>query len=168
MSGANARFLPTLTLRLRQFLVVTEPPEPWLAYDLYLFRDEETVFYVGRSQTAFTRVWTHLYDGFKGRSLIGRFVLMNWPRALQFYVALMHSQDDRFAPVGNRVDAAEASLIEQYAPCFNDVLNHSPSPLPAGYNPPTAKGRCPRSPKRMIHDAEQANRWAERTIYTEN
>jgi hypothetical protein len=155
---------PTI-LPLRQFLVIADCPEAWKVYDLYLFRDEDVVFYVGRSQTAFTRVWTHLYDGFKGRSLVGRFVLMNWPRALHFTVELRCSGDEQFAALGRSVEAAEAALIERYAPCFNEMLNRTPTPLPAGFNSPTAKGRRPRSPNRMIHDAEQANRWADRQRY---
>jgi hypothetical protein len=156
-----------ILLPLREFLVIADCPESWKAYDLYLFRDEDVVFYVGRSQTAFTRVWSHLYDGFKGRSLVGRFVLMNWPRALHFTVELMHSGDAQFAALGHSVEAAEAALIEHYAPCFNEMLNRTPTPLPTGYNPLTAKGRRPRSPNRMIHDAEQANRWADRQRYTD-
>ncbi len=151
-----------IRLPLREFLVIEGCPPAWKGYDLYLFRDDEVVFYVGRSQTAFTRVWDHLLDGFKGRSLVGRFVLMNWPRALQFTIELMSSQEERYADVGKNVEAAEAFLIAHHSPCFNDVLNHTPTPLPAHYNPPTAKGRRPRSPNRMIHEAEQANRWAAR------
>lgn len=155
-----------ILLPLREFLVIGDCPEAWKAYDLYLFREGEMVFYVGRSQTAFTRVWTHLYDGFKGRSLVGRFVLMNWPRALQFTVELRYSADESFAALGHSVEAAESALIEEYAPCFNEMLNRTPTPLPNGYNLPTAKGRRPRSPNRMIHDAEQANRWADRQRYS--
>lgn len=156
-----------IILPLREFLVIADCPEAWREYDLYLFRDEGMVFYVGRSQTAFTRVWTHIYDGFKGRSLVGRFVLMNWPRALHFTIELRCSRDAQFAALGHHVEAAEAALIEAYAPCFNEMLNRTPTPLPADYNPPTAKGRRPRSPNRMIHDAEQANRWADRQRYTD-
>jgi hypothetical protein len=160
--------IPTaIVLPLREFLVIGECPSAWQAYDLYLFRDEDVVFYVGRSQTAFTRVWEHIFDGFKGRSLVGRFVLMNWPRALQFTVELISSQDACFTDLAYSVDAAEAALIAQHSPCFNAVLNRTPTPLPVHYNPPTAKGRRPRSPNRMIHDAEQANRWAARRVMKE-
>ncbi|MEZ4636813.1 MAG: hypothetical protein R2873_25580 [Caldilineaceae bacterium] len=62
----TSQLTPTaIVLPLREFLVISECPQAWQAYDLYLFRDEEVVFYVGRSQTAFTRVWEHIYDGFK-------------------------------------------------------------------------------------------------------
>jgi hypothetical protein len=164
---AHERSTAPVILPLREFLVIEGCPEAWKSYDLYLLREGEVVFYVGRSQTAFTRVWTHLYDGFKGRSLVGRFVLLNWPRSLQFTVELMNSQDIPFAALNHSVEAAEAALIERYSPCFNDMLNRTPTPLPAGYSPPTAKGRRPRSPNRMIHDAEQANRWADRQRYTD-
>lgn len=32
--------------------------------DLYAFRDEAVVFYVGQSQLAFSQVWDHLKSGF--------------------------------------------------------------------------------------------------------
>ena len=34
----------------------------------------EVVFYVGQSYLAFGRVWEHLLSGFKGHSIMGRFI----------------------------------------------------------------------------------------------
>lgn len=151
-----------ISLPLREFLTIADCPGDWQTYDLYLFRDEETVFYVGQSQCAFNRVWSHLRDGFKGRSLVGRFILMNWPAALQFTIELISSQFEQFDAVENHVLAAEQMLIAQHSPCFNAMLNQSPTVLPAHYNPPTAHVRRPRTLRRMIYDAEHANRWAAR------
>jgi hypothetical protein len=75
---------------------------------------------------------------------------------MRFVVELMHSQSARFDPVGNDLDAAERYLIEQLSPCFNEALNSRPTPLPGRYSPPSAKGRRPKSIKRMMHDAARA------------
>lgn len=154
--------LPSLILPLRRFLVVENCPAEWQHFDLYLFRDEETVFYVGQSHTAFSRVWSHIYDGWKGRSLVGRFVLMNWPAALHFTVELYHSGAERFAPLGHDLNQAEQSLIGDCCPCFNETHNLNPTPLPARYNPPTVRVRHPRNPRAMIREAGLANQQAER------
>lgn len=154
--------LPSLTIPLRRFLVVEMCPAEWQHFDLYLFRDEEVTFYVGQSYTAFNRVWSHLYDGWKGRSLVGRTVLMNWPRALHFTVELHWSQAERFAAVENDLNRAEQMLIAQHCPCFNDTHNPTPTPLPAHYNPPTVRVRHPRNPRAMIREAGLANQQAER------
>jgi hypothetical protein len=72
-----------IAVPLTEFLLTEQhcPPE-WRPYDLYLCRDDEVVFYVGQSHVAFDRVWQHILDGFKGRSMLGRFILCNWPASL--------------------------------------------------------------------------------------
>lgn len=155
--------LPSLSLPLRRFLIVEKCPAEWQHFDLYLVRDESVVFYVGQSYTAFNRVWSHIYDGWKGRSLVGRFVLMNWPRALHFVVELYHSQAADFQPVDHDLNRAEQKLIAAYCPCFNDTHNPNPASLPAHYNPPTVRVRHPRNPQAMIREAGLANQQAERS-----
>lgn len=154
--------IPSLTLPLRRFLVVETCPAEWQHFDLYLFRDGEAIFYVGQSHAAFSRVWSHLYDGWKGRSLVGRFVLMNWPAALHFVVELHHSQAERFAALEYDLNRAEQMLIAQHCPCFNNTHNPNPTPLPTHYNPPTRRVRHPRNPRAMIREAGLVNQQAER------
>jgi hypothetical protein len=147
---------PTVVLPISKLLTIERCPSEWRRHDLYLFRDDAVVFYVGQSYNAFERVWAHLYGGFKGRSVVGRFVLYNWPRSMRFVVELMHSQSARFDPLGNDLDAAERYLIEQLSPCFNEAWNSHPTPLPDEYAPPSARGRRPKSIKRMMHAAARA------------
>ena len=137
-----------------QFFLVDRCPPDWRPFDLYLIRDEQIVFYVGQSQLAFDRVWRHLLDGFKGRSVVGRFILCNWPVSLRFTIELMSSQSGRFAHVGNDLSAAERWLIEQSSPCLNDALNPHPTPLPGKYAPPTAPLRCSHSLHKLKHEAQ--------------
>lgn len=147
-----------LVLPVKHFLTCESCPPEWLSYDLYLFRDETVVFYVGQSELAFARVWRHLHDGFKGRSLVGKFIRVNWPRSMNFIIELYATSEAIFADLHHDRSAAEAHLIEQHHPCFNDTLNSTPMPLPALYKPPTATVRYPRHIGRMMREAEVAMR----------
>ena len=150
-----------LSVTIKEFLTQQTCPPTWLSYDLYVFRDEQVdpvVFYVGQSASAFARVWRHLHDGFKGRSLIGKFIRVNWPRSMNFVLDLYAAQEAGFADLRHDRTAAEIRLIQQHHPCFNDTHNPTPTPLPALYRPPTAIVRYPRSLSRMMREAEAAMR----------
>lgn len=143
-------------LSLKRYLLIDQCPLDWKGLDLYLFRDEATVFYVGQSHLAFARVWEHLLGGFKGHSIMGRFVWCNWPRSMNFTIELLSSQLEQFNSVGNDVNAAERSLIQQGSPCFNVSQNSQPTPVPTSYLPPNAPFRRRRSLNALLHEAERA------------
>lgn len=145
-----------IAIPLKRFLLVEQCPEAWKGLDLYLFRDEAVVFYVGQSHLAFARVWEHLLTGFKGHSIMGRFVWVNWPKSINFTIELLSSQFEQFKSVGNDVDAAEKGLIQQWSPCFNVSHNSQPTPLPAAYLPPNASLRRRRTLKQLMREAERA------------
>lgn len=158
-----------LTLRLKELLQIAGCPARWRALDLYVFRDEAVVFYVGQSYTAFDRVWRHFYDGFKARSAVGRLILCNWPESMHWTIDLLRSDPARFPgmPPQQVLDAAERELIEELAPCLNEALNPHPTPLPARYRPLSAPLTCARSPSKLIREAayvlraEERRRWLE-------
>jgi hypothetical protein len=154
-----------IALPLKRFLIVDACPPDWRGFDLYLFRDDEVVFYVGQSYLAYDRVWQHITDGYKARSVVGRFVLANWPRSLRFTIELWSSQADRFAEVDREVNAAERLLIAHYAPCFNETYNLRPTPRPDRYAPPSAPLRCSRSLHHLIHEAARAVQADEQALY---
>lgn len=144
----------TVAVPLKNFILTAELcPDAWKDFDLYLFRDEKVVFYVGQSHCAFIRVWEHIKGGFKGHSLAGRFLLNNWPVSMKFTIVLMDSTSGQFAEVGNDRNAAERLLIERWTPCFNISLNSQPTPIPIYYLPPNAKPRFRRSLTRMLYEA---------------
>jgi hypothetical protein len=147
---------PAIVLPLMRFVLLDSCPPDWRQLDLYLFRDDEVVFYVGQSQSAFDRAWEHILNGFKWRSTVGRFILCNWPVSLKFSLELMSSRSRRFASLGHDLNAAEQALIRQYSPCFNETLNSRPTPIPARYTPPNGRLRCSRSLNRLVHEAERA------------
>lgn len=146
---------PNVAISLKRFLLIEQCPDPWKGLDLYLFRDDAVVFYVGQSYLAFARVWEHLMNGFKGRSMMGRFVWCNWPTSMKFTIEMLSSQSEPFNSIENNVLAAERLLIEHWSPCFNVSQNRQPTPLPATYFPPNGKLRCSRSLNKLIHEVER-------------
>jgi hypothetical protein len=107
-----------VSLSLSRFLLIEHCPVEWKRLDLYLFRDDAVVFYVGQSYLAFARVWEHLKNGFKGHSMIGRFIWCNWPVSMKFTIELLSSQFEQFDILGNHVTAAERELIRRWSPCL--------------------------------------------------
>lgn len=145
-----------VAIALKRFLLIGQCPAAWKSLDLYIFRDEAVVFYVGQSHLAFARVWEHLLNGFKGHSIMGRFVWCNWPASMEFTIELLSSQFEQFNSLGNDVNAAERWLIQHWSPCFNVSQNNQPTPLPNSYLPPNAPFRRRRSFNMLIHEAERA------------
>jgi len=157
-----------IAMPLMRFLLVQQCPAAWQGLDLYLFRDENVVFYVGQSFLAFARVWEHLLSGFKGHSIVGRFVWCNWPRSMNFTIELLSSRSGQFSEVGNELNAAERLLIQRWSPCFNISLNDQPTPLPNSYLPPNAPFRRRRSFNALIHEAERAVKAEDMKLWLEN
>lgn len=160
--------LNPITIRLDRFLTVETCPPQWYVYDLYIIRDDRVTFYVGQSQCAFKRVWEHLKGGIHGHAIVGRFILVNWPRSSRFWVELHASQSARFAPQAFNLDSAERALIEALTPCYNVSLNHQPSPLPEDYLPANAPIKRIKNFRRMLreaaisakrHDSEIDTKW---------
>jgi hypothetical protein len=157
-----------ITIPLKRFLLVEHCPLVWKDLDLYLFRDEQVAFYVGQSQLAFARVWEHLLGGFKGHSIVGRFIWCNWPKSMSFTIELLSSCSEQFADVGNDLSAAERSLIRRWSPCFNMSQNEQPTSLPETYLPPNAPFRRRRSLNALLHEAERAVKAEEASRWLEN
>ena len=155
-------------LSLKRFLLIEQCPADWKGMDLYLFRDDAVVFYVGQSHLAFARVWDHLLGGFKGHSIMGRFVWSNWPKSMNFTIELLSSQSEQFCGIGNELNASERLMIQRWSPCFNISLNGQPTPLPNDYLPPNAPFRRRRSLNMLIHEAERAVKADETKRWLEN
>ncbi len=149
---------PRITITLKQFLLADSCPPEWVPMDLYLVRHEAMVFYVGQSTNVHQRIWQHLINGYRARSMAGRFILCNWPRSLKFTIELMTSKDAAFTGVNFNLDAAERLLIAHFAPCLNIALNDAPMPLPAGYAPSNATIMAPRGPVGLVRDAQRLYR----------
>ena len=145
-----------IAIPLKRFLLIEQCPADWKGLDLYLFRDQDVVFYVGQSHLAFARVWEHLLSGFKGHSIVGRFIWCNWPQSMNFTIELLSSHAEQFNAAGNDLNASERLLIQQFTPCFNISQNSQPTPVPPHYLPPNAPFRRRRSLNMLLHEAERA------------
>jgi hypothetical protein len=154
-----------VAISLKRFLLIEQCPADWKNLDLYLFRDESVVFYVGQSYLAFARVWEHLIGGFKGHSIVGRFIWCNWPKSMNFTIELLSSQFEQFSSLGNDLNAAEKQLIQHWLPCFNVSLNQEPTPVPKNYLPLNAKPRFIRSLNKLRYEAERAVKAEERKLW---
>ena len=159
-----------MEIPLKRFILIDREqcPEAWKVFDLYLFRDENVVFYVGQSHNAFARVWEHLLSGFKGHSIAGRFMWVNWPRSMNFTIELLSSKSSQFDEVGNDLNASERMLIQRYTPCINVLQNNVPTPLPGSYLPPNAPFRRRRSLNALIHEAERAVKAEDTELWLQN
>ena len=159
-----------MEIPLKRFILTESEqcPETWKDFDLYLFRDEEIAFYVGQSHLAFARVWEHLLSGFKGHSIVGRFVWVNWPKSMSFTIELLNSRSEQFDEVGNDLNASERLLIQRYTPCFNVSQNSEPAPLPASYLLPNARFRRRQSLNALIHEAKRAVKAEDTELWLEN
>ncbi len=154
-------------VKVKQFILLEECPEEWKRLDLYVIRDESLVFYVGQSYCAFERVWDHIKNGYKWRSDVGRFILCNWPKSMNYEIELLSSTSPEFAAVGNDLLRAEELLIKRYKPCFNISQNNEPNPIPEIYLPPGSEIRCSRSLRRLQYQAEQSIRNDQRKQWME-
>lgn len=157
-----------ITISLKRFLLIEQCPTAWKGLDLYLFRDEHVVFYVGQSFLAFARVWEHLLSGFKGHSMVGRFIWCNWPTSMSFTIELLSSRSEQFNIVQNDLNAAERYLIQQHAPCLNVSLNTQPTALPNSYLPPNAPFRRRQGLLTLIREAERAVKAEDTKLWIEN
>lgn len=154
-------------LSVQKFLsLAADCPMGWGWHDLYLFRDDEVVFYVGQSSNAFDRVWGHLRGGFTGHSKVGEFIRCNWPNSMQFTIELMNSRSTFFERVLNLsgeqrnrysvLPEAEKYLIQKWSPCFNEAMNITPTSLPPKYVPPSIIVGHPKNIYIMIQQARSS------------
>ena len=134
-----------IVIPLKRFLLVEQCPASWKGLDLYLLRDKNVVFYV----------WEHLISGFKGHSMVGRFIWCNWPKSMSFTIELLSSQSEQFSVVRNELNASERLLIQRWSPCLNISHNSQQTPLPDSYLPPNAPFRRRRSLNMLILEAER-------------
>jgi hypothetical protein len=120
----------------------------------YLYRDQEVIFYIGRSFFPLERLREHLGWGmFNGsRSPLGVFILEHLPQALSWTMELRTALDcdslvRHYRPeyhdwyqqhlhkrlTHEIVEVAEEVLIEHYHPCLNITGNRQGAVLPERY-----------------------------------
>lgn len=128
-------------------------------HDLYIFHDDQTVFYVGQSNPfgtdtgAWNRVWQHLRGGFTGHSRVGEFIRHNWPESMGFEIAFWNSKASHFGDARNLPGGAEKFLIKQLSPYFNRAMARAAPRLPEKYRRPDGTATHPANIEEMIRIA---------------
>jgi len=110
---------------------------------IYLIRDGDTVFYVGKStRGVVNRILAHCGLSTRGslRDNLGEFIFCNRPDSLTWQADLFTFEDCKpiiaeVFPNQKRIDIdwAELALITRYRPCLNRAGNTDPNLLPARY-----------------------------------
>lgn len=106
---------------------------------IYLYRDGETIFYIGKSVQPFERLQEHLGQGEDLRALpfpdaIGKLILSNRPDSFEWTVEIVSLEEiEAKHEIKLSIDDAERCLIIYYKPCLNEMYNRNPTPLPICY-----------------------------------
>lgn len=102
-----------------------------IPYSLYVVREGETVFYVGKSKrSVYTRLLEHIGIGRHGSiTPLGRLILDNLPTSKTWHIDLTTLEETGEQYLG----WAEEILIRKLRPCLNAASNPNPSPLPEKY-----------------------------------
>lgn len=125
---------------------------------IYLYRDQEVVFYVGRSYYPLNRLLQHMaLDGTSLGDITGDTISDNLPASLHWTMELytleeckeavqthykgsyhwyckhIQAMDTSLAPPTDLICKAEQAMIEKYNPCLNAIGNRTPSTLPDRY-----------------------------------
>ena len=123
-------------------------------HDLYLYRDDETVLYIGRSTSPLERLREHLGMGLYNRriSALGTLILAQKPGSFSWVMELRTVSEcealiHRYRPevfgwylqqrekhlTREASEVAEQVLIEHYHPCLNVIGNRHGQTLPERY-----------------------------------
>lgn len=150
-----------LQMTLKEFAIKVRQNKPSMReqpYEIYVIRDEETIFYVGKSVDPEDRLLGHMgMDWHATTTPIGRFIIEQAPASgnwlfLQYtveecipfvheYRATLSKELYAILSMCNPcdVDVAEEALIHLHRPHFNKAMNYNPCPLPEKYRKePTA------------------------------
>lgn len=121
---------------------------------IYCIRDENTVFYIGRSCDPLDRLLCHFggtwrssgtsialfYQEYKAYAqdwTIDLYTLSDCKLYVMQYFPLPEGQYEKPEFYEAMVARAEVALMRHFHPCLNRSNNVDPSPLPAKYNGPT-------------------------------
>lgn len=127
-----------VTCTIREYL---QGKLDWLenGYHIYIFRNKEHVFYVGRSNDVIRRIEEHISPKHRiTASYMGDIVWENRPESfdwqLEFYTLeeCLPVVQERYPNYDRTpgMETAELSMIMHHHPCFNSSNNVKPGPCP--------------------------------------
>jgi len=132
--------------------ITTEEMESLNGPQIYVVRDGDVIFYVGRSVDPFRRIYQHMGYEMKLPSSLGRLILNNQPESDK-WIFECHNLEDclplinqslpkewneetkALALRGCRIDPSKAEdcMIQALSPCLNTSHNNNPNSLPEKY-----------------------------------
>jgi len=119
----------------------TLPETGWEKFRIYVFRDEDFIFYVGKTQeNIIDRLEAHLGLTDRYESLVGKLVEDNAPLSYLWSIDLYTI--DECVPMIRRhypnargfdIDLVESAMILEHPPALNHQINPHPRALPPKY-----------------------------------
>jgi hypothetical protein len=130
------------TITVSDVLNDTLPDSGWGKFRIYVFRDQDFVLYVGKTeQNIIDRIEEHLGLSHREESHVGQLVSDNLPHSLDWYIDLMTLADcdlfvQRHFAVSHNADVrlAEQAMIREYSPPLNRESNPNAHLLPHKYS----------------------------------
>lgn len=129
-----------------------EEMEGFYGPQIYVVRDSDVIFYVGRSVDPFSRIYQHMGYERKLPTNLGRLILDNQPESDEWTFECYSLKDcgsiiRQSLPQGwdegmkeamikiceNNASKAEGCMIQALNPCLNTLHNDTPSKLPEKY-----------------------------------
>lgn len=130
-----------MTITVAEVIENTLPDSGWGSFCIYVFRDQDFVLYVGKTeQNIIDRLEDHLGLSYRPGSLVGQLVDDNAPESHKWQIDLLTSDDCRSIvakhfPSAQSVDVLtiERAVIMEFRPPLNRQSNPNARPLPPRY-----------------------------------
>lgn len=119
-----------------------------LGHHIYVVRDGDVVFYVGKASNPIIRLLSHLGKGnwgWTGTSVVGNLIRDNLPASENWQVEIFTPSECGIEKgkieetptivyyTDSAISEAERQSIIKYKPCLNTIDNPQPTPLPKRY-----------------------------------
>lgn len=141
-----------IRMKVKDFLKGKLIDMDYSSHHVYIYRDGDFVFYVGKSEDIMARLWEHIgpvrgcsYYGRFGKcgDDVGRLIEVNAPDSLFWEIELLTIEDCRAylneVPSGGFYDTklaiVEKLLIEKFSPYLNGTFNANARSLTSKYRP---------------------------------
>ncbi len=130
-----------LTITIADLFDNTLPESGWGKFCVYIFRDNDFVLYVGKTENnIIDRLEAHLGITYRSQSLVGKLIEDNAPESHQWQIDLLTLDDcapfiARHFPTSKETDVrlAEQAMILEYCPPLNRESNPHARALPSAY-----------------------------------
>lgn len=129
------------TITVNDVIDNTLPETGWEKFRIYVFRDEDFILYVGKTQeNIIDRLEAHMGLTDRSESLVGKLVEDNAPLSYHWSIDL-YTIDECVAMIRRHypkariidIDLVESAMILEHSPALNQQINPHPRALPSKY-----------------------------------